>query len=361
MRYIETILVLGFIISLVVALLVTPIVKKIAIHWGVVDEPNHRKVHSKLMPRLGGLAIYIAFFTSFLWIAPKSNLTWGILIGGTIIVLTGVIDDKYQISPKFKLLGQLVAAIVVVLSGLKVEFINLPFDGIQTFGVLSIPITIFWIVGVSNAINLIDGLDGLAAGVSGIATATILVMSLILGNNTVSLLSVALLGAIIGFLFFNFHPAKIFMGDTGALFLGYMLASMSILGFKYVTLFAFVMPILILGVPISDTFFAIVRRLVNKKPISEADKNHLHHRLLQLGLSHRQTVIVIYGVSIMFGLSAIFFTQATLWGAVLIVGLLLIALELAVEAIGLVGKSYRPILGRVQRISQKQQQKHQNL
>lgn len=338
----------------------TPFVKKAALIWGAVDAPNHRKVHQKIMPRLGGLAIYLGFLASFLWIVPKNMLTWGILAGGTIVVLTGAMDDKYQISPKVKLLGQFLAAIVVVWSGLQVEFINLPFEGIFKFGWLSIPFTILWIIGVSNAVNLIDGLDGLAAGVSGIATATILVMSLVIGNHTVSLLSVALLGAIIGFLFFNFHPAKIFMGDTGALFLGFILATMSVLGFKYVTLFAFIMPILILGVPISDTFFAIIRRVVNKKPISEADKNHLHHRLLQLGLSHRKTVIVIYGVSMLFGVSAIVFTQATLWGAALIVGFLVLALELAVESIGLVSKTYKPIIGSFQKVFQKQQHKHQN-
>lgn len=344
---------IGFFVALVVALIATPLVKKLAIKIGAVDAPNHRKVHQRIMPRLGGLAIYIGFLVTFLIIAPKSMITWGILVGATIVIITGVFDDRYEISPKVKLLGQLIAAIVVVMSGIKVEFINLPFEGIFAFGWLSIPVTIFWIVGVSNAINLIDGLDGLAAGVSAIATATMLIMSLIIGNYTVSILSVALLGAIIGFLFFNFHPAKIFMGDTGALFLGFMLAAMSILGFKYVTLFAFIMPILVLGVPISDTFFAIIRRWLNNRPISEADKNHLHHRLLQLGLSHRQTVLVIYGVSMLFGASAILFTQVTLWVAVITLGLLLLGLEIGAEAIGLVGKSYKPVLNSIQKIFNK--------
>lgn len=358
---IYTQLVILFVVALVVALIVTPLVKKLAIYWGAVDKPNHRKVHSRIMPRLGGLAIYIAFLASYLWVAPQNKLTWGIIAGGTIIVITGVLDDRFQISPKLKLLGQLIAAIVVVASGLTVEFINLPFDGVFIFGWLSVPITILWIVGVTNSINLIDGLDGLAAGVSAIATTAILVVALIIGNEEVSLLSVALLGATLGFLYYNFYPAKIFMGDTGALFLGFMLASMSILGFKYVTLFAFVMPILILGVPISDTIFAIIRRKVNKKPIYEADKNHLHHRLLQLGLTHRQTVLVIYGISALFGLSAIFFNQATLWGAIIILGLLLIALELGIEAIGLLGKNHRPILNRIQKVTDRQHHKSQNL
>lgn len=354
-------LVIMFFVALVVALIVTPFVKKLAIYMGAVDKPNHRKVHSRIMPRLGGLAIYIAFLAAYLWVAPQNKLTWGIIAGGTIIVITGLIDDRFQISPKLKLLGQLIAAIVVVGSGLTVEFINLPFSGIFIFGWLSIPITILWIVGVTNSVNLIDGLDGLAAGVSAIATTAILIVALIMGNEEVSMLSVALLGATLGFLYYNFYPAKIFMGDTGALFLGFMLASMSILGFKYVTLFAFVMPILILGVPISDTIFAIIRRKINKKPIYEADKNHLHHRLLQLGLSHRQTVLVIYGISVLFGLSAIFFNQATLWGAIIILGLLLIVLEIGIEAIGLLGKNHRPLLNRIEKVTDRQSQKEQNL
>ncbi len=353
-------LVTGFILALFAAVIMTPIVKRIAIYWKAFDEPNHRKVHTKIMPRLGGLAIYIAFLVAFIMVVPKNMLTIGILVGGTIMVIIGVIDDKKPLSAKVKFLGQLVAAILVVMVfGLKVEFINLPFDGVVTFGWLGIPFTILWIIGVSNAINLIDGLDGLAAGVSAIATSTIFIMSLMIGNYTVSFLSIILLGAIIGFLFFNFYPAKIFMGDSGSLFLGFMLASMSILGFKYVTLFAFIMPILILGVPISDTFFAIIRRMVHKKPISEADKNHLHHRLLQTGLSHRQTVITIYGLSMVFGISAVFFNQATLWGAVVIVGIILFILELGVEAIGLVSKTYKPIIGSVKKLSQKQE-KQQN-
>src|SRR5690606_3348807 len=157
-----------------------------------------------------------------------------------------------------------------------------------------------WIVGVTNAVNLIDGLDGLAGGVSAIATGTILVMAIIMGNPTVIILSLLLLGSTIGFLFYNFHPAKIFMGDSGALFLGFSLATLSVLGFTQATVVSFIVPLLILGVPLSDTFFAIVRRKVNKLPISVADKNHLHHCLLQFGFSHRKTVLIIYGISLFF-------------------------------------------------------------
>lgn len=307
------------------------------------------------MPRLGGLAIYLGFVLAYFIIAPATEVAMGLLLGGSVIVLVGALDDKYQLSPKIKLLGQIAAAGIVVGFGLRVEFIHLPFDNdALTFGWLSIPITIFWIVGVTNAINLIDGLDGLAAGVSGIATATILVMAIIMGNVPVALLSTILLGSIIGFLFFNFYPAKIFMGDTGALFLGFSLATLSILGFKQVTLVSFIIPLIILGVPLSDTFFAIVRRVVNKKPISVADKSHLHHCLLQLGYSHRTTVLIIYGISLFFGAAAVLLSQATLWGTLIIICGLLIILEIGAEAIGIISKTHRPVLDFLERQRRKQ-------
>jgi UDP-GlcNAc:undecaprenyl-phosphate GlcNAc-1-phosphate transferase len=305
------------------------------------------------MPRLGGLAIYLAFACTFLMISPilgdfRENAAWGLLIGGAIIVLVGALDDKYELSPKVKLLGQLIAACVVVSFGLKVDLVNIPFgDTLPLIGWLSIPITIVWIVAVTNAINLIDGLDGLAAGVSAIATATVLVLAAIMGNITVVILCVLLLGSIIGFLFFNFHPAKIFMGDSGALFLGFSLATLSVLGFKQVTIMSFLVPILILGVPLSDTFFAIVRRLVNRTPISVADKSHLHHCLRQLGFSHRKTVVIIYGISLVFGISAVVLSelsQTYLWVTIILVVVLLVILELGAEAIGIISKGKKPVL-----------------
>lgn len=331
-------------LAMVITLATTPLVKKLAIRWGAVDQPDHRKVHTRIMPRMGGLAIYIAFAVCFFLFVPMTKEALGIFIGGTIIVITGALDDRFQLSPKAKLLGQLVAAAIVIAMGLRVEFINLPFNGQINFSWLSIPITLFWLVGVTNAVNLIDGLDGLAAGVSGIAILATAVMAFLMGNTLAILLSVILLGSVIGFLFFNFHPAKIFMGDTGALFLGFNLAALSILGFKQLTFIAFLVPILILGVPLSDTFYAIVRRWVHKKPISEPDKNHLHHCLLSMGFSHRKTVLLIYMVSALFALSAVLFSQSTLWGAAIIVGIVLILLELGSETVGLMGKKTRPLL-----------------
>ncbi|WP_047150876.1 MraY family glycosyltransferase [Aneurinibacillus tyrosinisolvens] len=344
----------GFILSLVVTLLATPLVKRFAIYIGAVDKPNHRKVHQRLMPRLGGLAIYIGFSIAYLAFFPPSQEATGIFLGGSIIVIVGALDDRFELSPKLKLLGQIAAALVVVYSGLRIEFINLPFEGILSFdwGWLAIPITVFWLIGITNAVNLIDGLDGLAAGVSGIATAAMMIMALLMGNLVVALYCVILLGGIIGFLFYNFHPAKIFMGDTGALFLGFNLAALSIMGFKYVTLFSFIIPILILGVPLSDTIFAMLRRYLNKKPISVADKEHLHHCLLGLGLSHRGAVLSIYGLSVLFATAAIIFSQSTLWGALIIVGVLLFVLQLGAELIGWFGQKKKPLLETARRIKQ---------
>ncbi|MDF0726057.1 MraY family glycosyltransferase [Cytobacillus sp. S13-E01] len=335
---------LTLLICFITSILVTPLVKKLAIKIGATDKPNQRKVHQKVMPRLGGLAIYISFVVGLLVTRPNDSDALPIIIGSLIIIITGILDDMFELSAKIKLGGQLLAAFVVVLGGVQVEFINLPFGGQLEFGYFSIPLTILWIVGITNAINLIDGLDGLAAGVSSIALITISGMAILKGDVFVVTMGLILLGSTVGFLAYNFHPAKIFMGDTGALFLGYMIAVLSLLGFKNITVISLIVPVIILGVPISDTFFAIIRRIVNKQPLSAPDKSHLHHCLLNLGYSHRQTVLMIYGMSAIFGLAAIIFTLTTMWGSLLVITILLLAVELIVEKIGLVDKNYRPIL-----------------
>lgn len=331
----------------IASIIITPYVKKFAIAIGATDKPNARKVHQKIMPRLGGLAIYISFIIGFLILRPTDPdvSVLSIIIGSFIIIITGVLDDRFELSAKIKLIGQLLAASAVVLGGIQIDFITLPFSEQEIdFGYFSIPITILWIVGITNAINLIDGLDGLAAGVSSIALITISGMAILMGNVFVTSMGLILLGSTLGFLVYNFHPAKIFMGDTGALFLGFMISVLSLLGFKNITIFSLIVPIIILGVPISDTFFAIIRRFVNKQPLSAPDKSHLHHRLLALGYTHRQTVLIIYGIAAMFGLAALIFSQSTMWGALIVIGVLLIAIELFVEKIGLVGKDYKPLL-----------------
>lgn len=333
------------ILCFVCSILITPMIKKLAFRLGATDRPNNRKVHDKIMPRMGGLVIYISFMLGILIMNPDSQYHLAIILGSIIIVATGILDDIFELSAKVKLFNQIAAALVVVLwGGVQVNFINLPFGGVLEFGMFSVPITILWIVGVTNAINLIDGLDGLAAGVSSIALISISGMAIVMGDVYVMTIGFILLASTIGFLFYNFYPAKIFMGDTGALFLGYMIAVLSLLGFKNVAFISFIIPVIILGVPMTDTIFAIVRRVVKKAPLSAPDKSHLHHCFLDLGYTHKQTVLLIYAISAMFGLTAFIFSLTTMWGSLLILTIILLAIELIVESVGLVDKNYRPLL-----------------
>ncbi|MDQ0113637.1 glycosyltransferase family 4 protein [Paenibacillus harenae] len=359
---------IGFIISLVLALVMTPLVKKLAFKVGAIDKPNHRKVHTRIMPRLGGLAIYIAFVGGFFLLSPllpdgllrpsDMKLINALLVGGTIIIVLGALDDRFELSAKVKLIGQIAAACVVVFGfDVKIDLLNIPFgESMQPIAHwIAIPITILWIVGVTNAINLIDGLDGLAAGVSGIAIATIVVMASLMGFQPIILLSTLLLGGIVGFLAFNFHPAKIFMGDSGSLFLGFSLATLSMLGFKQVTIVSFVTPLLIIGVPLSDTFFAIIRRWVNKRPVFAPDKGHLHHRLRDLGFSHRKTVLIIWGVAAIFGglaivQSTIVQSSAANWITFAVICLLMFFLQIGAEVTGIVDKTRKPLISFLNRI-----------
>ncbi|WP_080832573.1 MULTISPECIES: MraY family glycosyltransferase [Cohnella] len=363
----------GFALALALSLALTPLVRKLAFKVGAMDVPDQRKVHTRVMPRLGGVAIYAAFTASMLLFLPflpehflnayDLNLIMALLSGGTLIVLLGALDDRFTLSAKLKLLVQIAAACVVVFGfDIQINLVNIPFgSAMQPVAEwLSIPLTILWIVGVTNAINLIDGLDGLAAGVSAIAIGTILVMSALMGQEAVILLAVTLLGAVIGFLKYNFHPAKIFMGDSGSLFLGFALAMLSMLGFKQITVVSFVTPLLIIGVPLSDTFFAIVRRWKSKKPIFAPDKGHLHHCLQQLGFSHRKTVLIIYGIAAFFGACAIvqsLISKSGLgnWVTFIVICVLLFLLQIGAELIGIVDKTRRPVIGFLNRMFLKQQ------
>jgi len=322
----------GALSALLIALAVTPLVRKLAFRIGAVDRPNERKVHAGIMPRMGGLGIYIAFVAAALLFAPRSAQLTGILLANTLIVITGILDDTRDLSPKIKLLGQVLAALVLMEYGFEVKFLTLPLEG----GIVYLEradtiFTVFWLVGVTNAVNLIDGLDGLAAGTSAIAATTMSVVALMTGQIQAFVLGLILVGAIVGFLKYNFHPASIFMGDTGSMLLGFNLAALAILGMtKSVTVISLLLPVIILGIPILDTLWAIVRRASRGKHIFEADKKHLHHRLLQIGLSHRNTVLVIYGVNLFLGAAAILIqTLGNLWSlaavAVLAVLLLLFA------------------------------------
>lgn len=327
----------------------TPVVIKLAKLINAVDLPNGRKVHRKATPLLGGLSIYLGFIIGILWFHPENHFIWPIIIGATVIVLTGMIDDMIQLKPRWKFVGQSIAAISVISGGLFIEFINLPFETIWELGFLGIPLTYLWIVAITNAINLIDGLDGLAAGVSIIVLTAISIISIMAGNFFISLLTLILISSTLGFLFFNFHPAKIFMGDTGSLFLGFMISVISILGFKSITLFTLIVPIILLAVPLSDSIFAIIRRIVHKKSIVTPDKSHLHHCLMKIGFTHKGTVLLIYGLSAFFAVCAMLLTKSTFMGGFIITLIIIITIELTVEIVGLINGNYRPMLNFISR------------
>lgn len=325
--------------SLVLALMFTPIIRKMAFVIGAVDQPNARKVHSRIMPRLGGVAIYLAFVLVVLASQTMTKQTIGLLLGATIIVGLGIIDDMREVSPKAKLLLQFVAATVLICFGIEVEFITNPLGGIINLGWFSIPVTLLWIIGVTNAVNLVDGLDGLAAGIAGIAAGTLGVVAWTQGKYLEASLALILMGSILGFLRFNFYPAKIFMGDSGSMFLGFTLSALSIMGLaKSAAIISLFIPILVLGVPIMDTLFAIIRRYMNNQPIFQADKDHLHHRLLASGLSHPQTVMAIYAINIILSSSAVLLTVLTTTQSVFIL--------VAVSVLVLVGANKLGVLGR---------------
>lgn len=286
-----------------------PIVRWISFHVGALDYPNERKIHKKPMPVMGGLMIFLGFLFGYMLFAPQSTQMLAILIGGFIVVLTGILDVIKPLKAKEKMVGQVAAALVITFYG-KILLNDITAFGFYfNFGWLSYPLTIVFIVSLMNCINLIDGLDGLAAGISSIFFATIGIIAFIMHNigSLEITLTFIMLGACLGFLIFNFNPAKIFMGEIGSMFLGYMIAVVCLLGFKAVTLTSLVVPMLILGIPILDTLFAILRRIIHHKPIYEADKQHLHHQLLNKKFSQRSTVLIIYCVSILFSLASILF------------------------------------------------------
>ncbi|SIT69200.1 UDP-GlcNAc:undecaprenyl-phosphate GlcNAc-1-phosphate transferase [Edaphobacillus lindanitolerans] len=338
----------ALIITFISVLFLTPFVKKLAMHIGAIDRPNIRKVNTINVPRMGGLAIIISFFIGLVIAQPQSEHLIPLIIAASIIILTGILDDIYDITAKAKLAGQLSAAMIIIIFGdMQIDFVNLPFGGQVSFGYLSIPLTLLWIVGITNAINLVDGLDGLAAGISAIALITLSVMAAIMGNTFVIVFASLLAVSCLGFLFYNFYPAKIFMGDTGSLFLGFMISILALDGFKNVTMISLIIPIIILAIPIFDTIFAIVRRVRLQQSITAPDKSHLHHTLMDIGFSHLQAVLLIYAGAATLGMAAIVFSQATIWGAFLIGALLLLFIELLVELLGLAGKNYRPIISLV--------------
>ena len=284
-----------------------PFIKRVAFHIGAIDIPNERKVHKKPMPRLGGLAIFLGFLFGYLVFAESSQIMNSILIGSFIIILTGVIDDIKPVDALIKFAGQLVGAAIVVFYGQLLLQDLSAFGFYVDFGIFAYPVTIFFIVACINCVNLIDGLDGLAGGISAIYFLTIgIIATVIVGNLGMDVtLTFIMLGATLGFLVHNFHPASIFAGDSGSMFMGYMISVIALLGFKSVTLTSLIIPLLILAIPILDTLFAIIRRSLKGESISKPDKFHIHHQFLKMDFSHRATVLIIYAINGLFAIASI--------------------------------------------------------
>lgn len=302
--------ILPMLLAFLVSYFMTPIAKRFAIKVGAIDVPkDDRRVHTNPIPRMGGLAIYIAFTVSmFIFSDLEFKKLMGIFLGSTVLVVMGMIDDVKPLRASLKLVIQIIAAMILVYFGFRIEFLTNFFQesGYILFDKLSIPITIIWIIGITNTINLVDGLDGLATGIATIAALTLAYVAYSMGNIPVAVLTVMLAGSSLGFLPHNFNPASIFMGDTGAYFLGYVLAAISIEGaLKGTTALTVVIPVLALGLPIFDTTFAIVRRALSGKPIFEADKGHIHHRLLHIGYDQKGAVLILYMISMLMGATAV--------------------------------------------------------
>jgi UDP-GlcNAc:undecaprenyl-phosphate GlcNAc-1-phosphate transferase len=308
----------ALLIAFAVSFLMTPVAKWIAPKIGAMDIPkDNRRMHTKAMPRFGGMAIYLGTMCSLLYFLHRNEHLPAVLVGGTLIYALGVADDLFTLNAKLKFAFQAFVAVLMYFMGLRIEFITDYFGGggHWQFGTaLCFIVTVLWIVGITNTINLIDGLDGLAAGVATIAALSIAYVAFIHGDRygmmVVCIGMMALAGAASGFLPYNFYPAKLFMGDSGSLFLGFMIAIFSVISpLKRSTLLAVIVPVLVLGIPIFDTMLAIVRRVLSGKPIMSPDKEHLHHRLMKSGYGQRRAVLMIYGISTIMGMAAVLMSR----------------------------------------------------
>lgn len=328
------------IVAFIIAFAATPAVNTFAHKVGAIDVPRDaRRVHDHPIPRMGGLAIFFGFILSVLLFADIDRQIQGMLLGCIIIVITGAIDDIVSLNAWLKLFLQIAAASVAVYYGVRIQVIMNPAvwsaSDYLVLGNWTYPVTILWIVAITNSVNLIDGLDGLAVGISTISSITMLVIALLVADSNVAIVLAALAGACVGFMPYNINPAKIFMGDTGALLLGYVLATMSVMGlFKFYAVVSFAVPVLALAVPLFDTIFAFFRRLFTGKRPFEADRGHIHHRLIDMGLNQKQAVAILYIISAILGLSAVVITTSgeiraliVVLGFILCVGIWLFAFE----------------------------------
>ena len=352
-----TLIVFVFAISLCFSYLLTPLMRNIALKRGILSKPGKRMVHARSLPYLGGLAIYLAFVVAVLVLfyanqqfrVDFSQRLQGLLIGGTLIVLLGLWDDIKKIRPITKLIGQIAVALLLFAYGFRIEVITNPFFNgeihIPLF--LSILITIAWVVGLINAMNLIDGLDGLAAGITVIVSGSLILIALFLHNYITMFLLAILAGSALGFLRFNFYPAQIFMGDAGSMFIGLILASVALIESQYKSATAAVLlvPITVLTIPIYDTFMAVIRRIFKKGSIFRADKKHLHHRLLSTGLQQRQIVSFLYLVTVYLGIFAFLFVLIPEKYALILLILLGLGLFLGSRVIGFIEREARLIHG----------------
>ena len=327
-------MIFAFIVSFAFTFATIPLVRRFAFKIGAIDIPkDNRRMHKKPTPRIGGLAIIFGFTVATLCFAQPSRQLYGTLAGAAIIAVMGVIDDCKNLPAKLKFVIQIIAALVVVFAGdIKIDvFTNPNFLSDNPYWVLpewlSVTLTVIWIVFITNAVNFIDGLDGLAAGVSAIMSISLVFISIRVGEYSIAILGIALMGSCFGFLPFNFNPAKIFMGDTGSTFLGFMLATLSIQGvFKSYAVISFAVPLLILGLPLFDALFAMIRRILRGQSPMTADRGHLHHRLVDMGFSQKQTVFILYAISGVLGITAVLLAESGVLRALLLVICVLILL-----------------------------------
>lgn len=326
----------ALVISGLVTLALTPLARILALRMHASAAPGARSVHTQPIPYMGGVAIYVGYVVAVLaTVRQPSSEVWGGIIAGGLAMLLGLIDDFRALRPGAKLAGQVVVALALVFSGVGIEFLTNPYGGLILLGRLAAPLTIFWVVGLMNVVNLIDGLDGLAAGTVAIASLTLMFVAAQRVQAVVAALAGAIAGSALGFLPYNWNPAKIFMGDAGSMFLGCALAVVSVEGaLKSATAIALV-PVIALGLPIFDTAFAIVRRVVNGKSPAEADRGHIHHRLLEMGLTQRQAVVLLYMASGLLGLTAMLSSELDFRTSVPITLLVILGMAAAAKALGI--------------------------
>jgi UDP-GlcNAc:undecaprenyl-phosphate GlcNAc-1-phosphate transferase len=349
-KHLFTVLVISFSLAFVL----TPLYIKIANRLKIFDMPDKRKLHRAPTPTLGGIVIYFSFsitilITSFL-LRQDSNLELllylpGILIGSLVLVIFGILHDTREMAPPIKLFGQIMVALIIFFSGIRIESVTNPFGGqIELFYPLSLLVTVIWIVALINAINLIDGLDGLAAGITAIASLVLFFISLAKDDISSMFLCLVLFGSCLGFLRYNFYPAKIFMGDTGSMFLGLILGIISIQGInKMAITVALMIPITVLAIPIYDTALSIFRRFISKKDIFKPDREHIHYRLLNMGITHRHVVLLLYFICIYFGILAFLFILIPIEFAFILLVLLTMGVFMGIKAIGFIERRVKSI------------------